>query len=1118
MRFLVCGIFLLTNTLVLGQRTYVNSIDRSTGQVGETLTISGDGFSSTSSNLSVYFGGVLGTITSSSDNLIEVTIPASPLHDEVVVVNNSTRSSAASSTFFHSNFGGNSMDGLSNDDVNALFDLQTIATTQNLLYDICACDLDGDGLNDLVLTAQNDGTSRARRLIYRNTSDTVNTSFTLAQQLGNQPSSHTQCKDLDLDGRPDLIFSEIENVAEGDTGIPEIEVWRNNSTVGNISLASAFAEDFLLMLRDTNGDLRFPQRLEIEDVDDDGLPDIIVSNNSEENIDIFLNTSTTSAINFETTAQQVSVPEGQSYQARGLKLADLNDDLLVDLVVVPFESDKVFVFQNESTDGTVQFRSPLEFSFPGKLLRNVDLGDYDGDGFNDIAVTNDAGTQPGSVITLRNTTSTAGDIASFENGSETLLGISPWGISSGDVDGDGDIDIVATMSDSDENSAFLLANTSSSGSISFNPKDLITNENSRNVEIVDLNGDAKADIALVTKSLSNTAGILTILTNRNCATPTITPGSDLYCNGITFNLTTNAGVGLTYDWQIGGTSVQSGTSNTFDISGQTGTLAVTVTTTTDDGECTETSASQTFTENTNTPPSVTINPSDNPICSNVALTLTASATADNYEWTGPNGFTSTEAAPVISSGSLAAGTYGLKVFNNNGCKSVETETTVTVISTPFPKVFNADLDVFCLGGSARLSTTDYDGYDFQWGVNSANISGQTNTNLTADASGDYFVTIIDPVNECQTSSAAFNIVEATPPQPEITADSALCVDLELTIGGDTISGLLDYGLSYSWNITNQGGTSLFTDDVQISAFTFTAPGTYNLNLTTAYTEIANCSANTTQEVDIQAVPDINITTNIQDNIKCFEDTVTLSVQAGLVSYDWNTADLENFLDPDTSNIITAYTPNNEEFIDVTVSMLNAVGCVIEDSIRIANYTDANIDIISPDMNTPVENDQLLIPIDYLSIQLTAIEGTDFSWSPGGIFDDSTATMVTAYPNSSQIDVVLTGLDNNGCQSEYTIQLLQQNRVARKSFSPNNDGQGFDCWEIVNAREFNGCEIFIFDQRGRVIFSDQTPFETDCIWDGTDNNGNLAAPSGVYYYVLSCNNSEENLKGTILLAR
>lgn len=70
-----------------------------------------------------------------------------------------------------------------------------------------------------------------------------------------------------------------------------------------------------------------------------------------------------------------------------------------------------------------------------------------------------------------------------------------------------------------------------------------------------------------------------------------------------------------------------------------------------------------------------------PICSGATLSLTASSSLGaSYRWTGPNGFTSNQQNPVVSSNATTAmsGTYSLIITGINGCASDPSTTNVVV--------------------------------------------------------------------------------------------------------------------------------------------------------------------------------------------------------------------------------------------------------------------------------------------------------------------------------------------------------------------------------------------------------------------------------------------------------
>src|SRR5690348_11419004 len=90
--FFACGL----TTLVHAQTPVITQVDPIRATPGSKVVITGSGFSATSANLDVWFDNVKGTITSSSEFAIEVTVPIDAKAGNVTVVNKITRLSGKS--------------------------------------------------------------------------------------------------------------------------------------------------------------------------------------------------------------------------------------------------------------------------------------------------------------------------------------------------------------------------------------------------------------------------------------------------------------------------------------------------------------------------------------------------------------------------------------------------------------------------------------------------------------------------------------------------------------------------------------------------------------------------------------------------------------------------------------------------------------------------------------------------------------------------------------------------------------------------------------------------------------------------------------------------------------
>lgn len=219
------------------------------------------------------------------------------------------------------------------------------------------------------------------------------------------------------------------------------------------------------------------------DLDKDGKPDVIVANLIGNTISILRNTSTPGNISF---AAKVDV-SAYGYPA-GIAIGDLDGDGLPDLAITHENANGIVsIYPNTSTPGHISFGSEIDMSTDSNPT-NLVIGDLDGDGIPDIAVANSG--YPHTMTVFRNTSSYG--MISFEG---PFSYPTPWGpnyIAMGDLDGDGKADL-ATANGS---SASVFRNTSTPGALSFTRTDLVSNSGASAVAIGDLDGDGKADLAL----------------------------------------------------------------------------------------------------------------------------------------------------------------------------------------------------------------------------------------------------------------------------------------------------------------------------------------------------------------------------------------------------------------------------------------------------------------------------------------------------------------------------------------------------------------------------------------------------------------------------------------------
>ncbi|NUM51083.1 MAG: T9SS type A sorting domain-containing protein [Flavobacteriales bacterium] len=278
------------------------------------------------------------------------------------------------------------------------------------------------------------------------------------------------------------------------------------------------------------------------------------------------------------------------------------------------------------------------------------------------------------------------------------------------------------------------------------------------------------------------------------------------CEGQTLSLTSSGGISYSWTGPNGFTSTQQNPNITNVTLAAAGTYTVVVTGV---NGCQKSAQTVVTIE---AKPNVTIG-SNSPVCVGQTLNLTSSGGVI-YSWTGPNGFTSSNATPSIPSVTLAAaGIYSVNVTGMNGCSNAA-QTNVTINTLPSPIAGNNGS--VCEGQT--LSLTSSGGISYSWTGPNGFTSTQQNpsiTNVTLAAAGTYIV-LVTGGNGCSNTAQTSVVVN---PQPVATAgsNSPVCA-------GQTLSLSSSGGGTYSWNGPN--GFSSSQQNPSITNVTLAAAGTY----------------------------------------------------------------------------------------------------------------------------------------------------------------------------------------------------------------------------------------------------------------------------------------------------
>ncbi len=384
------------------------------------------------------------------------------------------------------------------------------------------------------------------------------------------------------------------------------------------------------------------------------------------------------------------------------------------------------------------------------------------------------------------------------------------------------------------------------------------------------------------------------------------------------------------------------------------------------------------------PPDLSLAVSDTLDCNITIVQLSASSSpvAIDYNWTGPNNFSSNQQNP----GTSFPGEYILIAETPNGCTSEATIIVEQNIETPDAAALGDTLNCSILAVQLQGNSIT-PGATYSWTGPNNFISDEQNP--TATEPGEYTLTVQAP-NGCETTVSAFVEQDIVNPDAAAIGDTLNCnISIVQLLGSSTTQNV-----SYSWTGPNNFASDLQNPEVTVSGEYF---------LIVQSTNGCETTVSTLVEEDFD-VPDISGTGG---TIDCNNLTVQLtgnSITSG-VAYNWTGPN--NFTSDEQNPVV-------DQDGDYSLFVIGLNGCVSQFGVVV------EIDTMPPEPTVSVSD---TLDCNFTIVQLFGSStpvAISYDWTGPNNFSSIQQNPGINLPGEYNL-VVTTP---NGCTNEATITVIQ----------------------------------------------------------------------------------------------
>lgn len=455
--------------------------------------------------------------------------------------------------------------------------------------------------------------------------------------------------------------------------------------------------------------------------------------------------------------------------------------------------------------------------------------------------------------------------------------------------------------------------------------------------------------------------------------------------------------------------------------------------------------------------------SNSPVCTGGTLTLTTPSVAGaTYSWSGPNGFSSTNQNPTITSAnSNTVGNYSVTI-SVSGCSATSNPSAVVVKSLPTSlKIKLATLSTVCDPNTVQFivnpDASSVYGFNFQWNLNGSPITGATDTAYTASGAGGGAVTLTISGSTCSKTSSAknYNILPLPTASFSAAGSTSICAGQSVTLTAPTITGY-----TYTWlrNGVSAGGG--VTRDFK------------NAGVYTVVAKLNGCTDTSSNSVTIVVNPlPVATVTALTPSTFCAGDSCTMQASpSGGLNYAWING--TNTTNTSSNIFVTTIAGTNK------VIVTDANGCV-----SVVSTINVKTKVRVVPVPTIVVNNTVIVGSSgSVKLKATPMSGMTFQWYLNGspIANATNYQYIATVPGDYTVTISRFGCTNISLPTTIT-QTTVKETVALTSENSHSLNESFEMVAYPNpvsemlTINIRGIEtvnalIQVMDFNGRIVLT------------------------------------------------